>query len=179
MDISKVKTAKKIGEFVLRQDNSTNKINIDWCVDKNILSDESPRVYLIVSNNEIKKIGGSASKGGIKNTISFYINARTGSPGPVRFIIHGLIERELLQGKKVELYMIVSPKAKAKICGLFDCDKEKEVASFKEMEDRCKSDYYAIEQKYPDWNFQENHESYPDDLYNEYLQYHENRISRH
>ena len=184
MEIKEVKTAKKVGDFELRNDNNPNKIKINYNTGE--LSDEElkedvPRVYLIVSDGKIKKIGGSASKGGIKATMSFYVNARSGSPGPVRFIIHELIRRELEEGKKVELYMITSPKVKSRVCGLFDCNKEIEVASFKEMEDRCKEDYYNKEGKYPDWNFQENNESYSkkyNDIYKEYLEYHENRTAK-
>jgi len=97
------------------------------------------------------------------------------------YIIDKLIKRELEEGKKVELYMITSPKVKSRVCGLFDCNKEIEVASFKEMEDRCKEDYYNKEGKYPDWNFQENNESYSkkyNDIYKEYLEYHENRTAK-
>jgi len=163
MEIKEVKTAKKVGNFILRKDNNPNKIALDYSTgdfSTQELRENIPRVYLIISNKEIKKIGGSASKGGIKSTMGFYINARTGSPGPVRFIIHELIKRELENNREVELYMITSPKVKSKICGLFDCNEEIEVASFKEMEDKCKKDYYNKEGKYPDWNFQENNESY-------------------
>lgn len=179
MKIDEVKTCRKFGEFKLKEDNSPNLITIEWCkdIDEETLRDESPKVYLIVSDGEIKKIGGSAAKGGIKNTINFYINARTGSPGRPRFIIHGLIARELKNNKKVELYVITSPKVKSKICGLFDCNEEKEIASFKEMEDRCKSDYFEKERKYPDWNFQENNQPYPQDLEEEFLKYHEERLN--
>jgi hypothetical protein len=183
MKISEVKTAKKVGDFKLRNDGSPNKIKLDYSTSEltsEQLKQDDPRVYLIVSDGEIKKIGGSSSKGGIKATMSFYVNARTGSPGPVRFIIHELIRRELANGKKVELYMITSPRVKSKVCGLFDCNKEIEVASFKEMEDRCKEDYYKKEGRYPDWNFQENNESYSEkynDIYKEYLEYHKNRTS--
>jgi len=150
MEISKVRTAKYIGKFILRPKPSPNLIDIEYKQDlpRSILTDDSPRVYLITVNNVIKKIGGSAGKGGIKNTLNLYINARTGSPGAVRFIIHRLIARELKKGRKVDLYMITSRKIKANICGLFDCNEEMEIASFKEMEKLCKFDYlvYNIEE---------------------------------
>ena len=98
-----------------------------------------------------------------------------GSPGRPRFIIHLLIERELKNGAKVELYMIRSPKIKTKIPGLFGY-KEVEIASYKEMEDLCKSDYYSKEGRYPDWNFQENNEPYPEDLERQFILYHQRRL---
>jgi hypothetical protein len=172
MNIKEVKTAIKIGNFVLRQ-NHKNKIDIQYLpnVDKKILTDNPARIYLMVQNKIIKKIGGSVSKGGIKTTMSFYTLAMTGSPGVPRFVIHLLIEKNLRNKSKVELFMITSPKTLAKINGLFGSEKV-EIASFKEMENLCKSDYYSREGKYPDWNFQENHQSYPPDLAKKHNLYH-------
>ena len=83
----------------------------------------------------------------------FYISAMTGSPGVPRFVLHLLIEKALREKSKIELFMITSPKTLATVNGLFG-SKKVEIASFKEMEDLCKSDYYSKENKYPDWNFQ-------------------------
>ena len=178
MNIKNVKTAIKIGDFVLRQ-NHQNKINIKYLsnLDKKILTDDLARVYLIVQNGTIKKIGGSTCKGGIKATMSFYVSAMTGSPGVPRFVVHLLIERSLKNKSKMELFMITSPKALAIVNGLFGPKKMK-IASFKEMEDLCKSDYYSREQKYPDWNFQENRQSYPIDLARRHASYQRERLSR-
>ncbi len=178
MHIKEVKTARKVGDFVIRK-NHRNKINIKYLsgLDNKILADDSARIYLIVQDGIIKKIGGSASKGGIKATMSFYITAMTGSPGVPRFAGHLLIERALKNKSKVELFMITSPKVLARICGLFGYKKIK-IASFKEMEDLCKSDYYSREGKYPDWNFQENNTPYPADIALKHNLYHKKRLSK-
>jgi hypothetical protein len=178
MNISDVKTSKKVGDFELRKDNNPNRIKLNYHtgeLSSAELVENTPRVYLFVSEGEIKKIGGSASRGGIKATMSFYINAMQGSPGRPRFIIHRLIEEELKLNKKVELYIITSPRVKAKVAGLFGYE-EVEVASFKEMEDKCKKDYFEREKRYPDWNFQENSESYPKEIEEEFMSYHNNRL---
>lgn len=177
MKIIDVKTAMKVGDFVLRE-NHRNKINIKYLpnLSEDILNDDIARVYLFVQDGIIKKIGGSSSKGGIKATMNFYVSAMTGSPGVPRFVIHLLIAKALKNGSKVELYMITSPKALATINGLFG-PKKVEIASFKEMEDLCKSDYYSIEKRYPNWNFQENHEPYPAQLAQQHNQYQQNRLA--
>ena len=176
MHINEVKTAIKIGDFILKK-NSKNKIDIRYLpsIDNAILTDNSARIYLIVSDGIIKKIGGSASKGGIKATMNFYTSAMTGSPGRPRFVIHLLLYRELVNNLKVELFMINSPKVLAKVSGLYG-HKIVEIASYKEMEDFCKSDYYHKEGRYPDWNFQENHEPYPPELAKEHVVYHQKRL---
>ena len=178
MKITDVKTAIKIGDFILRENNK-NKINIEYLknLSNEILTDNLPRVYLFVQDGIIKKIGGSASKGGIKATINFYVSAMTGSPGVPRFVIHLLIAKALEQRSKIELYMITSPRALATINGLFG-SKKTEIASFKEMEDFCKSDYYSREGRYPDWNFQENKEPYPTELAQQHNLYQQNRLNK-
>jgi hypothetical protein len=75
------------------------------------------------------------------------------------------------------LRITLTPKVKARVSGLYSSH-DVEIASFKEMENFCKQDYYSIERKYPDWNFQENNEEYPPELYKQYLSYHEERIKR-
>ena len=178
MNIKEVKTAVKIGDFVLRK-NSKNKIDLKYLsgIDKKTLTNNSARIYLFVQDGVIKKIGGSASKGGIKATMNFYVSAMTGSPGVPRFVLHLLLEKALKQKSKVELYMITSPRTLAKISGLFGY-KRVEIASFKEMENLCKSDYFLIEHKYPDWNFQENHQPYPPELAKRHVSYHQRRLDK-
>ena len=73
--------------------------------------------------------------------------------------------------------IISSKKIIAEVYGLFE-SKKLEIASFKEMENLCKSDYYKIEKKYPDWNFQENNTDYPKDEYLKYLEHHRKRQSK-
>jgi len=175
MHINQVENCNYIGEFYLRDDNSKNFIKIDYEVKENILKNEDGRVYLLCSDSIIKKIGGSQSKGGIKATMSFYVNSMTGSPGRPRFILHLLIRDELLKGKKCSLFMITSPKVKSKVNGLYS-NKVIEIAAFKEMEDLCKNDYFKVMKRYPDWNFQENNDDYPSNYSLEHVRYHENRV---
>ena len=178
MNIKEVKTATKIGDFILKKDHR-NKIDIKYLsnISKDILIDETPRVYLFVQDGIIKKIGGSAGKGGIKATINFYTSSMTGSPGVPRFVNHLLIAEALEKGSKVELYIITSPKVLSTINGLFS-SKQVQIAGFKEMEDFCKSDYFSVEHRYPDWNFQENHEPYPIRLAQQHNLYHKNRLKK-
>jgi len=178
MNIKEVKTAIKIGDFKLRQ-NNRNKIGIKYLPNliSKILTDDSARIYIIVQDGIIKKIGGSASKGGIRTTMTPYISAMTGSPGVPRFIVHLLIEKALRNKSKVELFMITSPRTLAKVSGLFGY-KKVEIASFKEMENLCKTDYYSKEKKYPEWNFQENRQPYPPELARRHNLYHQKRLRK-
>lgn len=162
MNISDVKTAIKVANVVKRDDKSHNKIKMVWShnVPKEILKDDSGRVYIITSNGKIKKIGGSQCKGGIKGTWQPYCGGMGGSPSVRTYGIHVLIREELDNGNDVEVYMIQSPKVLAKVSGLFD-NEQVEVSAFKEMESSCLNDYKKVMNSYPDWNFQESNKPWP------------------
>lgn len=178
MHISKVKTAIKIGNFILRNDDHRNHISFEYSnTNERLLNSNDGRVYIFTSNNIIKKIGGSVAQGGIKATINPYITSMTGSPGAPRFIIHLLIRDLLKKDEKVECYMVTSPNARAFVSGLFD-QVEMNIASFTEMERRCKEDYKKIEGRYPDWNYKENSDPYPTIYAQMHNEYHSNRLEK-
>lgn len=163
MHIDLVKTTIKVGDIILRNDESDNKIRVEWCenVPKYLLNDESGRVYLIVVNNLIMKIGGSIAKNGIKGTWSAYCNSLNGSPSVRSYGIHILIREELERGNRVELYLIISEKVQAPVKGLFGFVTKEIGYNFKEMENECKEDYFNIMGEYPPWNFQERNQAWP------------------
>jgi hypothetical protein len=150
-----------VGSFSIRLGHK-NKIKIEYDPERATeeLTNEAPRVYLFVVSGVIKKIGGSAAKKGIKGTLGPYLNAMTGSPGPNRYAIHMLVHAALESGKKVELWMISSPKVPATIFGLSQ-KKKVQIASFKEMEQLCKEEYRQVKGDYPEWNFQERNTPIP------------------
>ena len=176
MNIKLAVTSQKIGTFLLK-DNHANKLQMNYEADNLLLKSNVPRIYLITKDSIIKKIGGSAAKGGIKATMSFYLTAMTGAPGKSRFVVHLLIEKALLARSVVEVHMITSPMVDALVSGLFKRHSCK-VASFKESESICKHDYFSSEGRYPDWNFQENHEEYPSILIKKYNEYDQQRLAK-
>lgn len=173
MNIRDVKTTFKVADVILDKDHPKRNIKFVFLkelsdennkkLDKSILKDNAGRIYLIVSDDIIMKIGGSQSKGGIKSTLSFYQGGMQGGPSIRTYGGHILMKEELEKNKKVEIYMITSQKIKMKVKGLFK-EEELEVSSFKEMEDKCKDDYKQKEGKYPPWNFQENGEVWRQDI---------------
>jgi len=172
MDIKEVKTAFKVADVLLDKEHGIRHIKFVFLnevydennnqLDKKILKDNSGRIYLLVSDGIIMKIGGSQSKGGIKSTLSFYQGGMQGGPSIRTYGIHLLLKEELEKNKKVEVYMITSQKARMKVKGLFK--EEMEVSAFKDMEDKCKRDYVEREGTYPPWNFQEKGEPWREDI---------------
>jgi hypothetical protein len=161
MNIRKVKTAIKVGTIIPCDDNLRKKIQIEWIGNAGVLKSDNGRVYLIVVNNKIFKIGGSQAKGGIKGTWQPYINsALGGSPSVRTYGIHILIREQFDMKKKVEIYMIEAPIVRVKVPGLFG-KRTMHVAPFKEMESKCLNDFFNSEGRFPKWNFQESNEAWP------------------
>ena len=162
MNIDKVITAKKLGN-VIKVENNPNKMwDVSWLVNEEILTDTSGRVYFITSNGEIKKIGGSQDKGGIKGTFAWYTNnALGGGPSVRTYGIHILVKEELDKGNIVEIYAIFSQKIETYVKGLFGEKIVKTNVDFKTMENLCKGDYISVMGDYPEWNFQERGKKWP------------------
>ncbi|EAI9066039.1 type II restriction endonuclease [Campylobacter lari] len=189
MKISQVKTAFKIAdvEFI----EGSTKLNFNYLKDlkdesnnslpQSILTENVARVYLIVVDGEIKKIGGSQDKGGIKGTLSIYRDGGIkGRPSIRSYGIWYFLYHTILQGKKIEFYMIFQENFEKDIKGLFGYHKIKNASiSYKFIEECCNKDYLAFENnKYPDWNVQEQGMDWPEDIKNEHAEIQKNAQTR-
>ena len=187
MNIKDVKTTFKIADVVLDKKHKQNHIKINFLpeiideeggkLEKSILKNNAGRVYIIVVDGIIKKIGGSQSKGGIKATLSFYQSAMQGGPSLRSYGIHLLITEALEKGKKVEIYMITSKSVKASVKGLFS-EEKKNTNVFKEMENKCKEDYKKIEGDFPEWNYQERAVPWPKKIHESYVKFLTKRVKK-
>lgn len=137
-----------------------------------ILSENVARVYLIVVDGEIKKIGGSQSNGGIKNTLAIYQDGGTkGRPSIRSFGIWYFLYYTILEGKKIEFYMIYQENFEKQIKGLFGIKKVKQAyISYKLIEQCCIDDYLEYERGYPEWNVQEQGMNWPLAIKDEHAQ---------
>lgn len=174
MKISEVKTAFKVADVVLDKVHPVRKIKFVFLgdlhdengkkLDKNVLTDNAGRIYIIVVDGEIMKIGKSKSRGGIKSTMSFYQGGMQGGPSIRTFGIHILLKEVLEQGKKAEIYMIPAEKTRMAVKGLFDQEDIEVTPDILDLEAKSKKDYKGREGKYPPWNFQENGEVWRQDI---------------
>lgn len=137
------------------------KWDIDYKCSKDIQKKENGRIYLIVVNNKIYKIGSSASKGGIKATLGCYITGLGGSPSIRTMGIPVLIQELLDAGNEIKIYALFNDQIQVVTYGLSSVKEETTYPDVKSMEEACRVDYKNIYGKYPEWNFQENHEKWP------------------
>jgi hypothetical protein len=155
-------------KWIIEKKGNIIRFNYEENIEGEILSNKQARIYFITINREIVKIGGSISRGGIRGTVSFYENALTGSPGRPRFIIHLLIAGKLTFNPniKIEMYFTFLPTCYVKYKPFFRGSREKDIqiSEYKIFEEKCLEEFKKLLGKYPAWNFQENKESYPENL---------------
>ncbi len=164
IDITNVPNIVYIGNIVKKTTNSKGKWKLDYVCDKEIQKKENGRIYFIIINDEIYKIGSSECKGGIKNTFGFYEGGLGGSPSIRTFGIHQLIQEQLNLGKIIKIYALFIEPIKVTIQGIVSSVERITYPQIKEMEDLCRKDYKKIYGKYPQWNFQENVEEWPEHI---------------
>ena len=189
MKISEVKTAFKIAdvEFVA----GSTKLNFNYLKDlrdengkalpQSILTQNVARVYLIVVDGIIKKIGGSQAVGGIKSTLQIYQDGGVkGRPSIRSFGVWYFLYHTILSGAKIEFYMIYQENFEKEIKGLFGLKTVKNAyISYKLIEECCVADYLACEGgKHPDWNVQEQGKDWSDDIKNQHANILKNAQSR-
>ncbi|GAA7538160.1 hypothetical protein ckin32_13080 [Helicobacter pylori] len=179
MHISGVKTAFKIADVEYVKDST--KLNFNYLKDlkdennqslsQNILTQNVARVYLIVVDGEIKKIGGSQANGGIKSTLNIYKDGGVkGRPSIRSFGVWYFLYHTILTGAKIEFYMIYQPNFETQVKGLFGFHAIKDASiSYKLLEQACLTDYRNNNHDaLPEWNEQEQGKDWPNDIKDEH-----------
>ncbi|WQV33270.1 GIY-YIG nuclease family protein [Helicobacter pylori] len=179
MHISGVKTAFKIADVEYMKDST--KLNFNYLKDlkdennqslsQNILTQNVARVYLIVVDGEIKKIGGSQADGGIKSTLNIYKDGGVkGRPSIRSFGVWYFLYHTILTGAKIEFYMIYQPNFETQVKGLFGFHAIKDASiSYKLLEQACLTDYRNnSHDALPEWSAREQGKDWPNDIKDEH-----------
>ena len=166
MRIEEVKTAFKICD--VRWDGQGPKLTFEYLKDlrdengkplpQSILRENLARVYLIVVDGEIYKIGGSQDKGGIKGTLQIYQDGGVkGRPSIRSFGVWYFLFHTISKGHKIEFYMIYQENFSAQVKGLLGYHTVHNASlNYKLLEECCTLDYRNRENgRYPQWNIQE------------------------
>lgn len=153
-----------IGDIIQKNTGAKGKWKLDFKCSKETKDKENGRIYFIVVDNEIYKIGSSACKGGIKTTFSFYEGGLGGSPSIRTFGIHLLIQEQLNLNKTIKIYAIFNEEIRVVTKGLCSSIEKITYPDIRVTEDLCREDYKKMFNKYPAWNFQENVEEWPEHI---------------
>lgn len=175
MKINEVKTAFKIADVELVANSTKLKFKYlenlkdeNWnLISNKVLKENYARVYLVVVNDEIKKIGGSQAEWWIKQTLQIYQDGWIGWRPSIRsFWMWYFLYYTILQSKKIEFYMIYQDNFEANIKWLFGFNKVENASyNYKLLEQCCITDYLVKSWgNYPDWNIQEQAWDWPNDV---------------
>ena len=169
MNINEVKNFTKVADIILDK-YSKKFFNVEWIIEhKKFCQNVVDRIYIITENDIIKKIGGSACKGGLQKTILTYRDSSKGGKPSIRTTgVPLLINNSLKNGNKIAIYGMLGEKSMQKIKGLFEEKYMFVTANYKHSEMECLSDYKKICKKFPEWNFQENNEEWPEHIIEEH-----------
>ncbi len=129
------------------------------------------RVYLIVVDGEIKKIGGSQADGGVKSTLNIYKDGGVkGRPSIRSFGVWYFLYHTILTGAKIEFYMIYQSNFETQVKGLFGFHAIKDTSiSYELLEQACLTNYRNNNNDaLPKWNAQEQGKDWPSDIKDEH-----------
>jgi hypothetical protein len=156
MNINHITTMTRIGKVVR---HATNEKKLTFEYDSNISrtqrKDNRGRVYAIVVDGEIKKLGGSQSKGGIDATFGFYFGGYSKGNSERTYCIWNFINRAVIAKKTVEIYCVWAPTVTVTIPTMTGSITQQIPVDFHSIEDAFVKEYVAIEGKFPFLNMQE------------------------
>jgi hypothetical protein len=161
MHISKISAAIHVGTIYI-EDISLKKLRCDYnpSLTKSQLKDNSSRVYFIVVDGKIEKIGSSNDQGGIKGTINGYLAGCTGNPSERSYGGNNFMFIHLNNKKQVKFYYMVMPKVNVNLTGITGDINQNFSIDPRNYESALIQQYYDVEKKYPFLNLQERHEKW-------------------
>jgi len=163
MNIKDCDVFEKVCDFELNKRISKTLWNIKLTsMDKVKLNDKSGRVYLIVVDDIIKKIGQTDDNFGIKKVGNYGVG-NGGSPSDRTTGVHYYIGKQLLNGHNVSFYCVWCPKAKILSPGFSKNDELTEVIgsfSAKDLEKYYVDLYVKKIGIKPELNLQEDNKSW-------------------
>jgi hypothetical protein len=157
MDISYIETMKRIGQIVNHPlDERQLSIVTDPECKKEELKDKRGRVYAIVIDGKVHKLGGSQDKGGILSTIGFYFKGYAHNNSKRTYCVWRYLKNHLDKGSKIEVYCVWAPLTKIQIPTMKGSLTREIPVDFHTIENGFLQEYHRQEGKYPFLNMQEN-----------------------
>ena len=173
MHISHITTMTRVGEIKFKKDkdgnvvlskNNKEKLVLvpDPKMTKEQLKDSRGRVYSIVVDGIIHKIGGSQDKGGIQGTIGWYLNGHEKGNSERTYCTWNFITQNCKAGKKVEIWAVWAPMVLAEIPTMTGSEKKPMPVDYHTIELAFNDEYYKIMNQHPTLNMQESGKRWQD-----------------
>jgi len=126
------------------------------------LRDIRGRVYAIVVDGIIEKIGGSQDKGGIQGTVGWYLNGWAKGNSERTYCTWNFFTQNLNAGKKVEIWCVWAPMVTASVPTMNGMVTMNMPVDFHIIEKAFNDEYYDAEKKHPTLNMQESGQRWQD-----------------
>lgn len=163
MNINHIKTMTRIGKIVSRQGHHKKlAFDLDKNLTKELFKDERGRVYAIVINGKIHKLGGSQAKGGIKATFDPYFGGFAFGMSARTYCVWNYLKRSIDRGDNIEVYCVWAPLVTVKIPTMQGTITKEMPVDFHTIEDVFVKEYLKREKKHPELNIQESGRKWED-----------------
>jgi hypothetical protein len=163
MQIDYITTMTKVGQLVRREGHDKKLALIpDANISKELLKDNRGRVYAIVVDGEIHKLGGSQAKGGIKSTFDAYCGGYAFGMSARTYAVWNYLTQKINQGKCVEIYCVWADVVTVPVPTMTGTEMQTIPVDFHAIEKNFVDEYVAKEGKYPELNMQESGRKWED-----------------
>ena len=163
MKIDYITTMTRVGELVRRPGHKQKlQLVADATIDKQLLKDGRGRVYAIVVDGEICKLGGSQAKGGIKATFDAYCGGFAYGMSPRTYAVWNYLSQKIDSGCTVEIYCVWADTITVPVPTMTGSVTQTIAVDFHAIEKNFVDEYVQIEGKYPELNMQESGRKWED-----------------
>jgi len=162
MQIGHITTMTRVGEITKNLNEKKLTFVPDEKITKEQLRDIRGRVYAIVVNGVIEKIGGSQDKGGIQGTIGWYLNGWAKGNSERTYCTWNFFTKAIQAEKKVEVYAVWAPLVEVTIPTMTGTLTKEMPVDFHTIEKAFNDEYFQIEEKHPTLNMQESGQRWQD-----------------
>jgi hypothetical protein len=156
MKITQLQNVIRVGQIV-RKEGHDQKLDLiaDAGITREQLKAEVGRVYMIVVDGTIFKIGGSQAKGGIKGTLGAYFTGFAKGMSARTYCVWNFMRQCIDRGETVEIYVVFAPLVTAEIPGPTGPVTVTIPVDFHTIEKSFVDFFVASEGKHPFLNMQE------------------------
>jgi hypothetical protein len=156
MKITELQNLYRAGQIIRKADHADKlDIQLDPTMTRELFRQEVGRVYFIVVNGEIKKIGGSQAKGGLKGTLGAYFTGFAKGMSARTYCVWNFMRQQIDQGHTVEIYVTFAPLVEATIPGPLGHVTVHIPVDYHTIEKSYVDHFVLVESKHPYLNMQE------------------------
>ena len=156
MKITELQNLYRAGAIVRKADHAQKlDIQLDAAMTRELFRQEVGRVYFIVVDGEISKIGGSQAKGGLKGTLGAYFTGFAKGMSARTYCVWNYMQQQINLGRSVEIYVTFAPLVTATIPGPLGHVTVNIPVDYHTIEKSYVDHFVSIEGKHPYLNMQE------------------------